>query len=64
MRFNLAFGDVANSGTLQLLHGSPTSSNTPEKPNLIALQTSTIATGKLSDYTAPSYSLGVITVGA
>ena len=64
MRFNLSFGDVANSGTLQLLHGLPTSSNTPEKPNLVTPQTSPIPTGNSVDHTAPSCSLGVITVNA
>lgn len=60
----LAFGNVANFGTLQLLHGPPNSSNTPENPDLVTPQKSTIMTGKTFNYTAPSYSLSVITVNA
>ena len=64
MTFSLGFGNVANFGTLQLLHGPPNSSNTPENPDLVTPQKSTIMTGKTFNYTAPSYSLSVITVNA
>ena len=64
MTFSLGFGNVANFGTLQLLHGPPNSSNTPENPDLVTPQESTIMTGQTFNYTAPSYSLGVITVNA
>lgn len=62
--FQLAFRNVASSGTLQLLHGAPNSSNTPENPTLVTPHTSTITTGQTFNYTALSYSLGVITVNA
>ena len=64
MSIQLAFSNVASSGTLQLLHGAPNSSNTPQNPTLVTPQTSTITTGKTFNYTALSYSLGVITVNA
>ncbi|KZT66565.1 glycoside hydrolase family 51 protein [Daedalea quercina L-15889] len=60
--FDLAFTTVASTGTLQLLHGGQNDSNTPTTPDLVTPQTSTIATGQTFNYTAPSYSVSVITV--
>ena len=62
--FDLGFTTVAGAGTLQLLHGGQNDSNTPMTPNLVTPQTSTITTGKTFNYTAPSYSVSVITVNA
>ncbi|KAH9831153.1 glycoside hydrolase family 51 protein [Rhodofomes roseus] len=62
--FDLAFTSVASSGTLQLLQGSQNDSNTPEIADLVTPHTSTIATGQTFDYTAPGYSVSVITVNA
>ncbi|EPS96452.1 hypothetical protein FOMPIDRAFT_47951 [Fomitopsis schrenkii] len=64
VEFDFAFSNVASSGTLQLLHGAQTDSNTPTTQGLVTPQTSTITTGKTFTYTAPSYSVGVITVTA
>ncbi|EPS93982.1 hypothetical protein FOMPIDRAFT_94932, partial [Fomitopsis schrenkii] len=64
VEFELAFSNVASSGTLQLLQGAQTDSNTPTTPGLVTPQTSTITTGMTFNYTAPSYSISVITVTA
>ncbi|EMD31910.1 glycoside hydrolase family 51 protein [Gelatoporia subvermispora B] len=60
----LPFRSVANRGTLQLLHGAQNASNTPEAPNAVVPVTSTISTGKTIHYTAPGFSVSVITVQA
>ncbi|KAJ3558254.1 hypothetical protein NM688_g1033 [Phlebia brevispora] len=60
--FQLPFTSVAESGTLQQLHGDPTASNTPEQPNSVAPVTSKIATGKVLNFTAPAFSVSVISV--
>jgi alpha-L-arabinofuranosidase len=62
--FKLPFNNVASSGTLQILQGAETASNTPEQPNLIAPVTSTISTGKTLNYNAPGFSVSVIKVKA
>lgn len=62
--FDLAFSNVASTGTLQLLHGAQNDSNTPATQGLVTPQASTINTGKTFTYTVPSYSVGVITVAA
>lgn len=64
MQFDLAFAHVASSGTLQLMHGDQNDCNMPATPNLVTPQTSSITTGKAFHYSAPSYSVGVITVNA
>lgn len=64
LTFNLAFNNVATSGTAQVLTGVPTSSNTPQNPNLITPQTSNISTGKSFTYNAPAVSVNVLTFGA
>ncbi|KAH9896932.1 glycoside hydrolase [Cubamyces lactineus] len=56
------FGTVSGSGTLQLLTGSETASNTPEAPETVVPKTSTIRTGKTFTYNAPAFSVSVITV--
>lgn len=64
LAFALPFDNVASSGTLQLLTGPETASNTPEAPNTVVPQTSTITTGKTINYTAPAFSISVIRVRA
>ncbi|KAI0659215.1 glycoside hydrolase family 51 protein [Cubamyces menziesii] len=56
------FGTVSGSGTLQLLTGPETASNTPEAPETVVPKTSTIRTGKTFTYNAPAFSVSVITV--
>ncbi|KAI0777744.1 glycoside hydrolase family 51 protein [Trametes elegans] len=56
------FSSVANTGTLELLTGPETASNTPEAPGTVVPKTSTISTGKAFTYDAPAFSVGVITV--
>ncbi|PPQ80595.1 hypothetical protein CVT25_001557 [Psilocybe cyanescens] len=60
--FSLPFSNVASTGTLQLLTGSATGSNTPSNPNLFAPVTSTISTGKTFTYNPPAVSVSVITI--
>ncbi|TBU48917.1 glycoside hydrolase [Dichomitus squalens] len=55
------FSTVASSGTLQLLTGPETASNTPEAPQTILPETSTISTGKSFTYNASAFSVSVIT---
>ncbi|KAH9941309.1 glycoside hydrolase family 51 protein [Epithele typhae] len=63
LTFDLSqFATVASSGTLKLLTGNQTASNTPTAPNTITPKTSTIATGKSFAYSAPAFSVSVITV--
>ena len=57
--FELPF-DVASTGTLKLLTGNPDDSNTPDAPDYITPETSTISTGSTLNYTASAYSLSVI----
>ena len=64
VQFDLAFSHVASSGTLQLMHGHQSDCNTPVTPGLVTPQTSNITTGKTFNYSAPSYSVGIITVNA
>lgn len=64
MTFVLPFGTVATSGTAQVLTGAATASNTPTNPNLVVPTTSTITTGKTFSYTAPAFSVNVLTVTA
>ncbi|GJE86669.1 glycoside hydrolase family 51 protein [Phanerochaete sordida] len=64
LAFTLPFNTVATSGTLQLLTGPATASNTPEAPNTVVPKTSTITTGKTIDFTAPGFSVSVIRVVA
>ncbi|KAF8189372.1 arabinofuranosidase [Pholiota molesta] len=59
--FQLPFS-VATSGTLQLLTGTATASNTPTSPNLFAPVTSTITAGQTFNYSAPAVSVSVITL--
>ncbi|RPD65586.1 glycoside hydrolase [Lentinus tigrinus ALCF2SS1-7] len=63
LTFDLSqFSTVASSGTLQLLTGAQTASNTPAAPNTITPKTSTVSTGKSFTYNAPAFSVSVITV--
>ncbi|KZT10497.1 glycoside hydrolase family 51 protein [Laetiporus sulphureus 93-53] len=59
--FELPF-EVASTGTLKLLTGNPDDSNTPDAPDYITPETSTIFTDSTLNYTAPAYSLSVIIV--
>ena len=61
MTFVLPF-NIASSGTLQLLTGTPTASNTPANPTLFAPVSSTISTGSTFNYNAPAVSVSVITL--
>lgn len=62
--FVLPFGTVATSGTLQIIQGAATTSNTPTAPNSAVPVTSTITTGKNFTYNAPGFSVSVITISA
>lgn len=62
MTFQLPFGRVAPTGTLQLLHGAQNASNTPEGPELVTPVNSTITTGKNFNFTAPGFSVSVLTI--
>ncbi|KAM5533877.1 hypothetical protein V8D89_012417 [Ganoderma adspersum] len=55
------FSTIASSGTLQLLTGAETASNTPAAPQAILPQSSSITTGKTFTYNAPAFSVSVIT---
>ncbi|KAI1785451.1 glycoside hydrolase family 51 protein [Ganoderma leucocontextum] len=55
------FSTVASSGTLQLLTGADTASNTPAAPQTVVPQSSTITTGRTFTYNAPAFSVSVIT---
>ncbi|KAL1732386.1 glycoside hydrolase superfamily [Schizophyllum commune] len=63
LTFQLPFDSVAESGVLTYITGSETDENTPEQPNLITPQTSTVDTGTTFNYTAPGSSFGVLVVG-
>ncbi|KAK1221325.1 hypothetical protein PQX77_015872 [Marasmius sp. AFHP31] len=64
LTFALPFDNVASSGTLQLLTGPANASNTPDAPDAVTPQESTVTTGKSFDYEAPGYSLSVLTFTA
>lgn len=64
LTFNLAFNNVATSGTAQVLTGTATASNTPSNPNLITPRNSTITTGKSFSYNAPAVSVSILTFTA
>lgn len=53
---------MAKRGTLQLLQGSQNASNTPENPDLVTPVTSSINLGRIFNYTAPGFSVSVLTV--
>ena len=54
------FDTVANLGTLQILTGAETASNTPASPQAVVPQSSSITTGKSFIYNAPAFSVSVI----
>ncbi|KNZ81402.1 putative alpha-N-arabinofuranosidase A [Termitomyces sp. J132] len=64
LTFNLPFTTVATTGTLQIIQGSATTSNTPTTPNAAVPVTSSIGTGKTFTYNAPGFSFSVITLVA
>ncbi|KAF5318563.1 hypothetical protein D9619_010790 [Psilocybe cf. subviscida] len=64
LTFILPFQHVNGKGTLQLLTGNATASNTPGNPNLFAPVTSSIVVGKTFNYTAPAVSVSVLTFKA
>ncbi|KAJ7484526.1 glycoside hydrolase family 51 protein [Mycena latifolia] len=64
LTFVLPFATVATTGTAQVLTGAGTASNTPTTPNLIVPKNSTITTGKTFSYTAPAFSVSVLTLVA
>ncbi|KAF8189373.1 glycoside hydrolase family 51 protein [Pholiota molesta] len=64
LTFVLPFQHVNSKGTLQLLTGNATASNTPTAPNLFTPVSSSILTGQTFNYTAPPVSVSVLTVQA
>lgn len=63
--FSLPFDTVAKTANLELLAGgSPSASNTPNTPNAVTPQNSTVPIGKTFDYKAPAFSLSVLTFTA
>ena len=63
LTFQLPFDSVAESGVLTYITGSETDENTPEQPDLITPQTTSVETGSTFNYTAPGSSFGVLVVG-
>ncbi|KAF8198625.1 alpha-L-arabinofuranosidase [Pholiota molesta] len=64
LTFVLPFQHVNSKGSLQLLTGNATASNTPTAPNLFTPVSSSILTGQTFNYTAPPVSVSVLTVQA
>ncbi|KAI0088822.1 arabinofuranosidase [Irpex rosettiformis] len=64
LAFQLPFKNVASFGTLQILQGGQNASNTPAQPDAVEPVTTTIATGKTINYTAPGISVSVLKVNA
>ncbi|KAJ7641860.1 glycoside hydrolase family 51 protein [Roridomyces roridus] len=64
LTFVLPFKNVESEGTVQLLTGAATASNTPEEPDLIVPTTGKVKTGETFEYSAPAMSVSVITFGA
>ncbi|KAF9459124.1 alfa-L-arabinofuranosidase precursor [Collybia nuda] len=64
LTFVLPFGTVSTSGTVQVLTGAMTASNSPTTPNAVAPATESITTGKTFNYNAPGFSVSVITFTA
>ncbi|KAJ6461979.1 alfa-L-arabinofuranosidase precursor [Mycena vulgaris] len=64
LTFVLPFATVATTGTAQVLTGAVTASNTPTTPNLVVPKNRTITTGKTFSYTAPGFSVSVLTLVA
>jgi len=60
LSFVLPFKNVGPKGTVQVLTGPATQSNTPANPSLFAPVTSSIAVGKTLDYVAPPVSVSVL----
>ncbi|PCH44947.1 glycoside hydrolase family 51 protein [Wolfiporia cocos MD-104 SS10] len=57
-----SFSSVSDVGSLQLLTGSETTSNSPETPNAAIPVTSSITTGSTFNYNVPGYSISAITL--
>jgi alpha-L-arabinofuranosidase len=64
MTFQLPFANVASSGTVQLLTGDANASNTPDAPKSVVPSNQTVVTGTTFRWTAPGYSVAVLTVVA
>ncbi|KAJ7154688.1 glycoside hydrolase family 51 protein [Mycena filopes] len=62
MTFVLPFDTVAAKGTVQIITGAGTASNTPGAPDLISPTTGSVATAATFNYTAPAMSVSVITL--
>ncbi|KAF8067586.1 arabinofuranosidase [Lyophyllum atratum] len=56
----LPFAIVATSGTVQVIQGAATTSNTPTAPNAAVPVTRSLATGKTFTYNVPGFSVSVI----
>ncbi|KAL1724264.1 glycoside hydrolase superfamily [Schizophyllum commune] len=61
--FELPFDSIAESGSVTYIAGAETDSNTPEQPDLVTPQTTSIDTGSTFNYTAPGSSFAVLVVG-
>ncbi|GJJ10558.1 hypothetical protein Clacol_004785 [Clathrus columnatus] len=65
LTFDLPFKKIAPTGTVTVLTGPATASNTPEEPDAITPQTTSIAIpGKRFSFTAPPISVNVISIVA
>lgn len=64
MTFRLPFTNVAPKGTVQLLTGAAAASNTLDAPTSVVPSNQTVATGMTFNWTAPGYSVAVLTVEA
>ncbi|KDQ60310.1 glycoside hydrolase family 51 protein [Jaapia argillacea MUCL 33604] len=64
MTFELPYATVAGFGTAQVLQGSQNTSNSPATPYAAVPVATPIVTGKTFNYTAPGYSVSVLTVNA
>jgi alpha-N-arabinofuranosidase len=64
LTFVLPFTMISTNGTAQVLTGAMTASNMPSISDFIAPKTSDITTGKTFQYTAPGFSVSVLTFTA
>lgn len=63
MTFELPFNGVAESGTVTYITGNEADMNTPENPDLITPQTTTVQSSSSFGYTALGMSFAVLVVG-
>ncbi|TFK36072.1 glycoside hydrolase family 51 protein [Crucibulum laeve] len=60
LTFVLSFENVENMGSVEVISGAATASNTPTTPELVTPITSSITVGQTFNYTAPAMSVSVL----